>query len=150
MRSVVIYARRERGLLSFVRQDQMLTKILITGIVIAIAYAMQRMRTRSTQEIPVVQVARAPKERAAMPKWIKPAAYGFAAVVVIASTTFYYLSWADDQCEVEIRVINTANGAESLYRAHKGDIGGRSFKTVDGLTVRIADADRFEVIELCE
>ena len=125
----------------------MLTKILITAAVIVFAFFMQRLKTRRAQEITVVRPPPVAKPKAPMPKWVRPAAYGFALLVVLSAVTVYYLSWAEDQQVVTIRIINTLNGEVVTYRAHRGDIDGRKFTTTDGLTVRMADADRFEVLE---
>ena len=125
----------------------MLTKILITATVIVFAFFMQRLKSRRTQEIPVVRPLRVAKPRPPTPKWVRPAAYGFALLVVLSAVSAYYLSWAEDQQVVTIRIINTLNGEVATYRAHRGDIDGRKFTTTDGLTVRMADADRFEVLE---
>ena len=68
------------------------------------------------------------------------------ALCVLSAVSAYYLSWAEDQQVVTIRIINTVSGEVVTYRAHRGDIDGRKFTTTDGLTVRMADADRFEVL----
>ena len=125
----------------------MLTKILITAAVIVFAFFMQRLKTRRAQEIPVVRPPPVVKPKPPMPKWVRPAAYGFALLVVLSAVSAYYLSWAEDQQVVTIRIINTVSGEVVTYRAHRGDIDGRKFTTTDGLTVRMADADRFEVLE---
>ena len=125
----------------------MLTKILITAAVIVFALFMQRLKTRRAQEIPVVRPPPVVKPKPPMPKGVRPAAYGFALLVVLSAVSAYYLSWAEDQQVVTIRIINTVSGEVVTYRAHRGDIDGRKFTTTDGLTVRMADADRFEVLE---
>ena len=125
----------------------MLTKILITAAVIGFAFFVQRLKSRRAQAIPVVRPLPVAKPKSPMPKWVRPAAYGFALLVVLSAVSAYYLSWAEDQQVVTIRIINTLNGEVATYRAHRGDIDGRKFTTTDGLTVRMADADRFEVLE---
>lgn len=80
-----------------------------------------------------------------MPAWVRPAAYGFAALIVTGSVVWYYSAWQDGQQVVIIRVINTGSGQSATYQARKGSIDGRSFRTVDGFVVRVADAERIEV-----
>jgi hypothetical protein len=125
----------------------MLTKLLLTGAVFVFMMFLQRMRTRRSQEIPTVRVVPERKTPSAMPPWLKPAAYGFAAFTVLASCVWYYSAWHEDQSIVTIRVINPSSGDVSTYRARKGAIDGRRFQTVEGLTVRIADAERVELFE---
>ena len=88
----------------------MLTKILITAAVIVFAFFMQRLKTRRAQEIPVVRPPPVAKPKPPMPKWVRPAAYGFALLVVLSAVRAYYLSWAEDQQVVTIRIINTVSG----------------------------------------
>ena len=125
----------------------MLTKILFTGLIIAIGIFVQRYRTRHVAERPPARVIRPSEPRPSLPRWVRPAAYIFAAVVVGSSAFWYYTTWQRDQRIVTIRIINTGNGDVATYQAHRGDIEGRSFITIDGLLVRIADAERVEVID---
>jgi hypothetical protein len=124
----------------------MLTKILFTGLVIAIGIFVQRLRNRASAPAPVIRPA-PPLVRAARPAptWVRPAAYTFAIAIAASSAFWYYTTWRDDQRLVTIRVINTGSGDVAVYQAHKGDISGRRFLTTDGLEVRIADAERVEV-----
>lgn len=124
----------------------MLTKILITALVMFVAFGVQRFRARRNVEIPVVRVQRPVPAARPMPGWVRPAAWVFVAGVVTASALWYYSSWQDNQRIVTIRVISPGGGDVATYRAHKGSIDGRTFSTTDGLTVRIADSDRVEVI----
>ncbi|MAP12728.1 MAG: antitermination protein NusG, partial [Gammaproteobacteria bacterium] len=83
-----------------------------------------------------------------LPRWVRPAAYAFAIAVVVSSATWYYTLWRDDQRVVLVRVINTGSGDAVEYKVRKGSIEGRSFETVDGFIVRVADAERVEVQRL--
>jgi len=96
--------------------------------------------------VPLVNVTPTPPPAARpAPGWLRPAAYGFAALVVTGSAVWYYSAWQDGQQVVIIRVINTGSGQSATYQARKGSIDGRSFRTVDGFVVRVADAERIEV-----
>ncbi|MEM7407964.1 MAG: antitermination protein NusG [Pseudomonadota bacterium] len=122
----------------------MLNKILITALVIAVVATVTRWRSRRAQQIPVVNVTQVPAA-APLPRWVRPAAYGFAAVIALGSAIWYYSAWRDGQQIVIIRVISTSSGEVATYRARKGSIDGRMFVTTDGFEVRVADADRVEV-----
>ena len=126
----------------------MLNKILFTVFVVSVVMGIARWRGNRAQA-PMVTIN--PQARPAarpLPAWVRPAAYGFAALVVTASALWYYTSWQDGQQVVIIRVINTSSGESASYQARKGSIDGRSFRTTDGFVVRVADAERIEVQDL--
>ncbi|NKC12568.1 MAG: hypothetical protein GKR94_10310 [Gammaproteobacteria bacterium] len=124
----------------------MLTKLLFTGLVIAIGIFLQRLRNRKAAEPKVIRVVQTqPAQASAMPPWIRTGAYLFAALVAGSSALWYYSTWRENQQVVTIRVINTGSGDVATYQAHQGDIEGRSFTTTEGLQVRIADAERVEI-----
>ena len=125
----------------------MLNKLLVTGLVIAVVLGVSRWRARRA-EIPVVRAAPAVPAAKPLPRWVRPAAYAFAIAVVVSSATWYYTLWRDDQRVVLVRVINTGSGDAVEYKVRKGSIEGRSFETVDGFNVRVADAERVEVQRL--
>lgn len=123
----------------------MLNKILFTVFVASVVMGIARWRGKRAQ-VPLVNVTPPPQPAARpMPAWVRPAAYGFAAMVVVGSSLWYYSAWQDDQQIVIIRVINTGSGESATYQARKGSIDGRRFRTTDGFVVRVADAERIEV-----
>jgi hypothetical protein len=124
----------------------MLSKILFTALVMVVVFAVQRARSRGAQAIPAARLVPPVRRLREMPSWVRPAAYLFAGSIVASSAVYYYTTWQDNQRVVTIRVINTNSGDVASYEAHKGSIDGRSFETIDGLHVRIADAERVEVI----
>ena len=128
----------------------MLTQILITVLVMVAAFGLQRLRSRQRQDIPVIRVAPNRPVAPPPPRWLRPGAYALVALVVASSVAWYYHGWREDQRVVIIRVINTTSGSVATYRAHKGSVSGRSFQTVDGLSVRIADAERVEIMDAGE
>ncbi|MBF0177671.1 MAG: hypothetical protein HQL63_12610 [Magnetococcales bacterium] len=69
------------------------------------------------------------------------------AIVVSLGTIFVYRTWRDNEKVVQIRVINAANGQTTRYEAHKKQVHMRTFQTLDGRTVTLADVERMEVTE---
>ncbi|MGB0722058.1 MAG: antitermination protein NusG [Gammaproteobacteria bacterium] len=70
------------------------------------------------------------------------------ATVMVALTAYVVFSdMAEDQREVTVRVINTRTGESTDYRAERGAIRGRTFHTLDGRTVTVADVERIELID---
>ncbi|MCP5415700.1 MAG: hypothetical protein H6965_01270 [Chromatiaceae bacterium] len=75
----------------------------------------------------------------------KAAAYGLLGLLLSGSALFVYLEWQDSWRVVTVRVIHSGNGSETIYRAYKGDVKGRSFTTVDGRIVNLAEVERLEL-----
>jgi len=118
----------------------MITKILFTVLIAVAVFAYARYRARAAG----AAAARAPVPAPSRaPRWI---AYGVAGLVVVSAALVLLYSWRDWHEVVTIRVIDTRTGQTVTYKAHKGTIADRSFKTVDGWKVRVSDLERVEVL----
>jgi uncharacterized protein HemX len=130
----------------------MLTKILITALVIVLAFAIGGARARqatvrrSTGQAP----ARTPsgsgpgsRFEAALPKL---AAYGVIVILLLGVAGYLFMNWQDEHRELTVRVINTQSGQTTRYLVEKRALKGRSFETIDGRTVTLADTERMEVL----
>ena len=58
---------------------------------------------------------------------------------------FLYHQWQDNYQIVQVHVIDTRSGKEVTYEAYKGDIEARSFLTVTGRQVNLAEVERMEL-----
>jgi hypothetical protein len=74
-------------------------------------------------------------------------AYGLVAVLAVTSVGVSFLHWQGTQEVVTVRVVNTRSGETTTYQAHRSDIGPRSFRTLDGRRVTVAEVDRVEIQE---
>ncbi len=121
----------------------MLTKIVFTLAVVALAYLAIRSRSRAV----VAKEAAAPQ--GASTKTVSPrvVAYVFLVVAVATGSTLFVLEWYDARQVITIRVINSRTGEAVVYEAEKGKVHGRRFETLDGRVVTVADVDRVEVEE---
>lgn len=119
----------------------MFSKILITAVIIVLAYLILRGRGR--------RVVAVRAKAAGEPPLISPrvVAYVFLGVAVVTGAAVYWLEWTDDRQVINIRVINSRTGEAVTYQARKGNIRGRRFQTMDGREVTIADVDRVEMLE---
>ncbi|MBF0620667.1 MAG: hypothetical protein HQL54_01940 [Magnetococcales bacterium] len=122
----------------------MIYKILLPAIVIGIIYLLGRSHGQE-EESGVKAVARQSTP-------IKKRSHTPILLAVLALSTFMtglfiYRNWADNQKEVVIRVIHIETGRTITYQAHKGDVHGRTFTALDGRRVRLADAERMEIVE---
>jgi hypothetical protein len=120
----------------------MLSKSLITALIIFAAYLVLRARGRRVTAVRTQAAARDPSVFS--PRVV---AYIFVGVVAVSGALIYWWRWADDRQVITIRVINSRTGEAVTYLAHKGKIHGRRFETLDGREVSVADVDRVEMRE---
>ena len=124
----------------------MITKLLLTLGVIAVAWLVVRNRSRRGQVSAGERTERlaAPAERAdsGAPRL---AAYALVVFMILGSGLFLYLQWRDEYRVVNVEVINTQSGNSVSYQARRGDVGERSFLTLDGRQVNVADTERIEM-----
>jgi hypothetical protein len=66
-------------------------------------------------------------------------------LMLVATAVFLYTEWREAYQVVDVRVINSHTGAAQTYRAHLKDVQGRSFETLDGRIVTLADVERMEL-----
>jgi hypothetical protein len=71
--------------------------------------------------------------------------YIFIALMLLATSVILYFDWEKNYRVVTIRVINSDTGQVSEYQARRGDIDGRTFETLDGKVVTLADVERMEL-----
>ena len=120
----------------------MFWKLILTAAVILGAYLVIRARMeRAGQAEPATTTtpSRLP------PGLARTAAYGVL-VLMIGGTGLYLMRGWDEGREIlQVQVVNANTGATIEYRAHRRDIGGRSFRTVEGQVVRLAEVERMVV-----
>lgn len=122
----------------------MLLKILLTASVILGAILILRRRMHRVAQ---VRVAAQTGVRPEIPKsriqYV--AAYGVLLVMLGGAGFFIYLEWQDSYQVVDVRVIDSSTGNEVNYRARRGDIDGRTLRTLDGREITLADVERMEL-----
>ena len=129
----------------------MITKILFTMAIIgAVALYIKhassrdnetRVRQQSTDSARI-----APGRRAgATPARI--AAFAVIAIMLAGTGLWVVLEWREAHEILGVRVINSSTGAAAEYEAYRSDIGVRSFRTLDGRRVNLAEVERLEVME---
>ena len=125
----------------------MITKLLLTLGVIAIAWLVLRNRVRQSEELNTRQqtASLSPPVSKVSHKTPRLAAYGLVLFMLGASGIFLYLQWRDEYRIVTVQVINTQTGQTVSYAARRGDVGERRFETLDGRVVQVADIERIEM-----
>ncbi len=120
-------------------------EMLLTASVVALVYLVVRKRSgMAARRRPPATVAAAttdPSRHIAMRRGV----YLFFGLMLAVSAAFVYVEWRENDRVIDVRVVNSRTGKTVRYRAHRGDVGSRSFTTVDGRTVMVADVERIEV-----
>ena len=124
----------------------MLTKILFTAAVIALVYLVARTRADRVRAVGRVSDDRRPPARRKLPNPVmRFMAYGVLGIMLAGSGLFLFLEWQDNYRVVTVRVINANSGQGVSYQARRGDVGDRSFETLDGRRVVLAAVERLEL-----
>jgi hypothetical protein len=119
----------------------MFGKILLTAAVIAAAVLVLRLRSRRGVPATVSPAGRGP---GGLMGWL---AVGVIALMLVGAALMFYLEWRADDEIVDVRVIDAGSGQVSSYRVRRGDVDERSFVTVDGRRVVLAETERLEMLE---
>lgn len=117
----------------------MITKILFTLAVVAGVVLLVKLRRR-----PVPKAAPEPDETAQGFRWLALVAVG---LMVIGSAFFIWQAWRDASEVLVLRVVDTRSGQVTEYRAYRSDVEGRSFRTLDGRRVTLAETERLETLD---
>ncbi|GAB6042774.1 hypothetical protein [Endothiovibrio diazotrophicus] len=120
----------------------MLTKILITLLVIVGAAV--TLRNRMEGRPGVREAARA--ERPKPPLHLRLLPYGLVLSALAIGALFYWMDWQEAHRLFTVRVTNTQNGEVRSYPVYRDDVHGRSFQTVDGRVVELADVEHMELL----
>jgi len=123
----------------------MITKLLFTAAIILGAYFVLKSR-----KAPPASVQRQIQPSSSgfglnskKARWL---VYGFLGLMILGSGFFIYLEWQEQYRVVSVNVVNSRTGETTTYQAHRADVDveQRSFRTLDGITVNVADVERIE------
>ncbi len=121
----------------------MISKILITALVIFAALLFLRHKNRHVQHLHQQQQA----EQAADRRRAMTIAVSLVVLTLLVSAGIYTWHWQQDHQIVTVRVINSHSGVMQRYQVYRADLDGRHFRTIDGVEIHLSDAERMEVIE---
>jgi hypothetical protein len=128
----------------------MLTKILFTAlIVMALLLYVRHQQTKQTNERPTHNSSKTSPQTLSRSahRLSRIAAYTALALILAIGGVLYYLDWKEDYRVINIRIINTNTGEIGSYLAYRSMIRGRSFVTLDGRKITVADSERIEISE---
>jgi hypothetical protein len=122
----------------------MITKLILTLSVIAIAWLVVRNRQQRMQAVSHDGRSGGSARQGANPvlKW---SAYALLSMMLVGSGIYLYTLWQDFSRVVTVRVIDSRTGRSVNYQARRGDVGERHFITLDGKEVNVANNERIEL-----
>lgn len=135
----------------------MFMKILVTAAVVLVAWLVVRERWRSADDAegspgsadgPGGGAGRRFGQHAReagplVPRGaVKLAAYGLVALMLAGTAVYLFQDWQREREIVQVRVVNVYTGESEGYEARRGEVGERSFVTLDGRRVQIAEMER--------
>lgn len=127
---------------SRIDNTSMLTKLLFTvAVVIGILFFFGWKRESAGRSSFHTSSGHSSLPPRLLAKWL---AMALIVVMAVGSALFFYLEWRADSEVILVRVIDARSGSISRYNAYRGDIGERSFSTLDGRHVTLAETERME------
>ena len=121
----------------------MLTKVLFTIAVVLAVIFFSRLRRRPGLDAPTAYQPDATSGvfSYGLMRWLA----SVVVVLMVVGAAFYlYLDWRGASEIVRVRVIDAGTGKSSEYEVYRGEIEDRSFRTVDGRRVILAETERME------
>ena len=118
----------------------MITKLLITLLLLAAAIAYVRSRDRQAQASPAARQQAKEQNRQAM-----FVAFALVGLMLSISGMLFYWHWSEKHIVFNVQVINSLTGERQSYQVYRDGIEARSFQTIDGRLISLSDAERMEV-----
>jgi hypothetical protein len=130
----------------------MFTKLLLTATVILVAWLVVRNRWRAGGDEHPRAGAECDQRSSAlgplMPRGaVRLAAYGLVVLMLVGTALYLFQDWQRAREIVQLQVVNVYTGAVERYEAQRSDISQRSFVTLDGRRIQIAEMERLILIE---
>lgn len=124
----------------------MLTKILVTALVILGCYAFLRFQ-RNKQSTQSNQAAITDKQQAksAISSSFRWVAACLVILTLVTAVGFFIYNWQDNHELLIVKITNPHNGETVSYQVYKGDLQERSFETVQGQMVRVSNSERIDI-----
>ncbi|MGI3002688.1 hypothetical protein ACRTDJ_06300 [Shewanella algae] len=117
----------------------MLTKILLTALVLALAWAM--LKRRSSPEVRQKEIA---EPLPLFKRFLVPGAVG---ATLILACGFFAWQWFDGYQVVSVTLVSPKEERREVYQVRKKDISANELVTVDGLRIRLSSEERLMIAE---
>ena len=117
----------------------MLTKILITVLVIVVAMLYIRRPKEQSQSTRVNT-----KELANNIK-LRVVGYILIALSLTATAAYWYWDWSDGRQVVSVTIVSPASDESVVYQVMKKDITSNEITTINGIRIRLSNQERIIV-----
>lgn len=121
----------------------MLTKILLTILVIAGAWFLLLKRTRLIQP-QVINIADKPLGSSLWRRYLLTGIFVVLGLGLLSYSVWY---WRDQHQVVTVRIVSPNADNNGEYRVRKGDISDSKMVTLDGIHIRFSTQERLAIIE---
>ena len=128
----------------------MLGKILLTSLIIVVAFFVIRQRTMAESSAAGNAAVEADNIKKHESGELRFMAYSFVAMMVLVAAGMYYFQWQDDHSLLTITLYPDNQSQPVSYQVYKYQLGDRSFTTVDGINITVASSERMEIQGLDE
>lgn len=124
----------------------MISRIILTGLVILIAYGFirQRKNAAAAGETP------AARQSIFAADDFRLAAYLFLIMTIGIGAGLYYSRWQDDHTILTVSLHRDNQADPVIYQVYKYQLGERSFLTLDGKSITVASSERIVIEGLVE
>ncbi|WP_462320471.1 hypothetical protein [Halochromatium sp.] len=127
-------------------------KLLLTASVILVAWLAVRNRWRDGPDERTQQARESGQGTEGtmplMPRGaVKLAAYGLVILMLVGTALYLLQDWQHAREIVQLQVVNVYSGAVEHYEARRSEISRRSFVTLDGRRIQIAEMERLIQLE---
>lgn len=129
----------------------MLGKFILTLLVMVIAFLVLRQRSLSPQSDQPKQhqntesTGNDPVDSTDPTSDFRLAAYLFLILMFGAAIIIYYQRWQDDHTILTVSLFRSDQSAANTYQVYKYQLDSRTFTTIDGILITVADSERMEV-----
>jgi len=129
----------------------MLGKIILTLLVMVIAFMVLRQRSQLPQSDQTKRNNSTTKtqnklsEKSESSSDIRVAAYLFLILMIGAAIIIYYQRWQDDHTILTVSLFRNDQTAANIYQVYKYQLDSRTFTTIEGTVITVADSERMEV-----
>lgn len=79
-------------------------------------------------------------------KWFRLLSVVAISLMILAAGVYIYVEWQQAREVLRVQVIDNRTGNSKEYRVIRGNLQDRSFQTLDGRIVKLADTDRMEIV----
>ena len=133
----------------------MLSKFLLTALVIIIAFLVLRQRHLNgnivgQKKLTIPQETQKNNSKKEFKADLRFGAYIFLTLVVGLGSTLYYFDWLDDHTILTVNLHRDNVSQPVSYEVYKYQLEDRSFITTDGRTITVASSERMEILGLTE